>query len=131
MPVRVAARITSRSFIVSFAIAARLPDRTVLKGSTFFNSGFFSTTAGTRSRQYTTWVYMGCETHRVPSWSNVAMRASGATYVGLALSVVAWTNSTMAFLAGPSFHEGRGSAWANAWALQPNATRSANRRLDR
>ena len=35
----------------SFAIASRLPDSTVLNGSTFFSSGFAFTTAGTRSRQ--------------------------------------------------------------------------------
>ena len=35
MPVSVAARIFSRSCIVSFAIASRLPDSTVLNGSTF------------------------------------------------------------------------------------------------
>src|SRR5438552_13513523 len=35
----------------SFAIASRLPESTVLNGSRFFNSGFFSTNAGTRSRQ--------------------------------------------------------------------------------
>ena len=51
MPVSVAARIFSRSFIESFAIASRLPDSTVLNGSTFASSGFAFTTAGTRSRQ--------------------------------------------------------------------------------
>ena len=109
MPVSVAKRIFSRSFIESFAIASRLPERTVLNGSTFFNSGFFATTAGTRSRQYTTWVYMGCSTQVVPSWSKVAMRASGGTNLGLALSVVTLTSSTMVFLAGPSFQDGSGS----------------------
>jgi hypothetical protein len=67
MPVSVAARIFSISFIVNFAIASRLPDSTVLNGSTFASSGFALTTAGTRSRQYTTCVYIGCETHSVPS----------------------------------------------------------------
>ena len=38
----------------SFAIAARLPDRTVLNGSTLASSGFAFTIAGTRSRQYIT-----------------------------------------------------------------------------
>ena len=36
----------------SFAIASRFPDSTVLKGSSFFNSGFCSASTGTRSRQY-------------------------------------------------------------------------------
>src|SRR5882724_12404680 len=42
------------------------------------------------------------------------MRASGGTNFGLALSVVARTNSTMTCLAGLSFQEGSGSvcAWA-------------------
>ena len=47
-----------------------------------------------------TWVYIGCSTHSVPSWSKVAMRASGGTNFGLACVVVAWTKSTIAFFAG-------------------------------
>ena len=117
MPVRVAARIFSRSFIESFAIASRLPDITVLKGSTFLSSGFALTTAGTRSRQYITCEYIGCSTHSVPSWSKVAMRSAGGTNLGLPCVVVACTNSTIACLAGPSFHEGSGSVWAWARAL--------------
>ena len=112
MPVRVAARIFSRSCIESFAIASRSPDSTVLNGSTFASSGFALTTAGTRSRQYITCEYIGCSTHSVPSWSKVAMRSAGGTNFGLAWSVVACTNSMIAFLAGPSFQEGRGSVWA-------------------
>ena len=38
------------------------------------------------------------------------MRSSGGTNFGLALSVVARTNSTIACFAGPSFHEGSGSS---------------------
>ena len=37
----------------SFAIASRSPDSTVLNGSTFASPGFALTTAGTRSKQYT------------------------------------------------------------------------------
>ncbi len=124
MPVRVAARIFSRSFIESFAIASRLPDSTVLKGSTLASSGFALTTAGTRSRQYITCEYIGCSTHSVPSWSKVAIRASGGTNVGLDWSVVACTKSTIACLAGPSFHEGSGSVCANACALMASTATS-------
>ena len=53
---------------------------------------------------------MGCSTHVVPSWSKVAMRSSGGTNFGLALSVVVFTKSRIACFAGPSFHEGKGSA---------------------
>ena len=67
MPVSVAARIFSRSFIVSLAIASRFPDITVLNGSTSASSGLALTTAGTRSRQYMTWEYIGCSTQSVPS----------------------------------------------------------------
>ena len=109
MPVSVAARIFSRSGIVSFAIASRSPDSTVLNGSTLASSGLALTRAGTRSRQYTTWLYIGCSTHSVPSWSKVAMRSSGGTNLELALSVVAFTKSTIACFAAPSFHEGSGS----------------------
>jgi hypothetical protein len=45
----------------------------------------------------------------VPSLSNVAMRSGSGTNVGLPSVVVALTNSTIAFLAAPSFHEGSGS----------------------
>ena len=44
MPVSVAARIFSRSGMVSFAMASRSPDSTVLNGSTFFSSGLAFTT---------------------------------------------------------------------------------------
>src|SRR5215472_9269905 len=53
---------------------------------------------------------MGCSTHRVPSWSKVAMRCSARTYAGLDWLEVARTKSRMAFFAGPSFHEGSGSS---------------------
>src|SRR5271157_6087401 len=55
---------------------------------------------------------MGCETQVVPSWSNVAIRSSGATNFGLLLSVVALTKSRIACFAGPLFQEGKGSAAA-------------------
>src|SRR5664279_3287558 len=42
------------------------------------------------------------------------MRSSGGTNFGLALSVVVLTKSRMACFAGPSFHEGNGSAAAVA-----------------
>src|SRR5271165_3706433 len=38
------------------------------------------------------------------------MRSSGGTNFGLPLSVVVFTNSRIACFAGPSFHEGSGSA---------------------
>ena len=94
---------------MSFAIASRSPDSTVLKGSTSASSGLALTRAGTRSRQYTTWLYMGCSTHSVPSWSKVAMRSSGGTKSGLDVSVVAFTKSTIACFAAPSFQEGNAS----------------------
>src|SRR5262245_27214858 len=51
------------------------------------------------------------------------MRASGATNCGLPFSVVVFTNSTIAFLAAPSFQDGSGSVWAYARA---NTNRNAN-----
>src|SRR4029453_3246346 len=52
------------------------------------------------------------------------MRASGGTNFGPALSVVARTKSTIACLAGPSFHEGSGSVCACAWPQTSRAARS-------
>ena len=43
------------------------------------------------------------------------MRSAGGTNFGLALSVVVLTNSTIACLAAPSFHDGSGSVCAYAW----------------
>src|SRR5277367_5842083 len=54
------------------------------------------------------WPYNGCSVQSVPSWSKVAMRSAGGTNFELDLSVVARTNSRMAFFAAPSFHEGSG-----------------------
>src|SRR5271156_4835979 len=42
------------------------------------------------------------------------MRSSGATWLALCLSVVSLTKLRIARLAGPSFHEGRGSLCAHA-----------------
>jgi hypothetical protein len=99
-------------------MASRLPDITVLNGSTLASSGFAFARAGTRSRQYITCEYIGCSTHNVPSWSNVAMRSDCGTKFGLPCDVVARTNSTIAFFAAPSFHEGSGSTWASTAALE-------------
>src|SRR5262245_3531378 len=56
------------------------------------------------------------------------MRSAGATNLGLPWVVVASTNSTIAFLAAPSFHEGSGSVWAIASALDPSQATSASKR---
>ena len=115
----------------SLPIAARSPESTVLNGSTFASSGFALTSAGTRSRQYITCAYIGCSTQSVPSWSKVAMRSAGGTNCGLPCVVVACTNSTIAFLAAPSFHEGSGSLWANALAAKTSAAPSSSARACR
>src|SRR5262245_35965290 len=60
---------------------------------------------------------MGCSTHSVPSWSNVAMRSAGGTNFGLPCEVVACTNSTIALFAAPSFQEESGSPAGCATAL--------------
>jgi prepilin signal peptidase PulO-like enzyme (type II secretory pathway) len=52
------------------------------------------------------------------------MRASGGTKFGLSFFVVDFTNSTIAFLAGPSLQDGSGSVWAYARA---NSNRNKNR----
>jgi len=53
--------------LVSFAIASRLPDNTVLNGSTSASSGLALASTGTRSSAYITNEYIGCSTHSVPS----------------------------------------------------------------
>jgi hypothetical protein len=111
----VAARIFSRSGIVSLAIAARSPFRisiTVENGTILASPGFAFARAGTCSSAYSTNEYNGCSTHSVPSWSKVAMRSSGGTNFELPGVVVACTKATMACLDAPSFHDGSGSVWA-------------------
>ncbi len=85
----------------SFAIFSRSPDKTVLNGSTFLSFGSFSASAPTLCRQYITCEYIGCSTQVVPSWSNVAMRASDGTNFALPCVVVSFTNATIACFAGP------------------------------
>ena len=58
------------------------------------------------------WKYIGCSHQSVPSLSNMAMRSAIGTKSGEPGLVTFATNSTMDRLAGPSFHEGSGSA---AW----------------
>ncbi len=101
-----------------------------MNGSTLASSGFALTSAGTRSRTYITCVYIGCSTHSVPSWSKVAIRSAGGTNFGLPCVVVVCTNSTIAFLAGPSFHEGSGSVCASACAPKASAAPSASMRAN-
>src|SRR3984957_12804583 len=49
------------------------------------------------------------------------MRSASGTKSGLAASVVAWTNLTVAALAGPAFQEGRGSPSASARSARLSA----------
>ncbi|HSD49993.1 MAG TPA: hypothetical protein VLG48_01200, partial [Candidatus Methylomirabilis sp.] len=93
-----------------------MPDSTVLNGSTFASSGFALTANGIRSKQYATCVYIRCSTHFVSPWSKEAMCSAGGTNFGLPWVVVACTNVRIACLAGPSFHEGSGSALCYAGA---------------
>src|SRR6516225_5181534 len=116
MPVSVAVSIFKTLSLESAAIAVGLPDSTV-NGWTFASAGFDLTAVGTRSKQYTNCVYIGCSTHRVPSWSKVATRSAGGTNLTLDGSVVRWTNSTIACLAAPAFHEASGSFCAQARVL--------------
>src|SRR5215469_5150173 len=78
-----------------------------------------------------TCVYTGCSTHKVPSWSKVAMRSSGGANFGLDWSVVAWTNSFIADFAAPSFHDGSGSVCAKDCVHEARPTEAASRTASR
>ena len=101
MPVSVAARIFSRSCIGSLAIASRLPDSTVLNGSTFASSGFALTT-----RRHAVQAVHHLRVHRVLDPQRAVLveggdaRLAAARTSGSPASVVACTNSTIAFFAG-------------------------------
>ena len=56
--------------------------------------------------------YKGCSVQSVPSWSKVAMRSAGSTYLVLDLSVVSFTKARTMSFAGPLFQDGKGSLWA-------------------
>ena len=85
-----------------------------LNGCLVFHSGCCGASALTRSRAKTTWKYIGCSAQSVPSLSNVAMRSATGTKSGEPSFVTFATNSTMDFLAAPSFQDRSGSA---AWAM--------------
>jgi hypothetical protein len=110
MPVWVAATTSKSPFSPAAATAFMSFSRMPLKGCVVFHSRCLGARAFTRSKAKNPWKYIGCSLQRVPSLSNVAMRASGGTYWALARSVTAWTNFTMLCLLGPSFQDGRGSA---------------------
>ena len=118
MPVSVAARIfiEIRS-IESFAIASRLPDSTVLNGSTFLRARASPPPAPARGRGSTSPASTSgarpraCRPGRRWRCARRAARSSGCP---------AWwssfTNATIACLAGPSFQDGSGSVCAAARA---------------
>src|SRR5262245_36887945 len=58
------------------------------------------------------------------------MRSAGGTNLGLAASVVSFTNATMACLAGPSFQDGSGSVCAQASRARTLKTAMAIKRAN-
>src|SRR3972149_7103004 len=97
---------SSQSDSVKLAIASRSPAMTALKGSLFFHSGCLGASSRTRSSANMACVYSGCDTQSVPSWSKVAIRSSGSTYLGPDLWVTSLTNDKIACFVEPSFQEG-------------------------
>src|SRR6218665_2987073 len=55
------------------------------------------------------WKYSGCSAHSVPSLSKTAMRSGTETKSGEPALITFSTKATIAFLEGPSFHEGSAS----------------------
>src|ERR1700730_11385988 len=85
-----------------------------LNGCVPFHSGCSGANAFTRSIAKTSWVYIGCSTHKVPSLSNVAMRSAGGTKSGPPCWVMRATKPVIARLLAPSFHDGSASLCACA-----------------
>ena len=79
-------------------------------GSFSFHSGCWGASAFTRSSAKSSWKYIGCSAHSVPSLSNVAMRSAGGTKSGEPGFVTLSTKATMAFFGAVSFQEGSRSA---------------------
>jgi hypothetical protein len=107
--------------------ANRSPASTDLNGSFCFHSGWLGAISARRARANVAWPYKGCSVQSVPSWSKVAMRSAGPTYMGLDLSVVSLTKARTISFAGPPFHDGKGSLWAwpVAVARSPQRKRAA------
>src|SRR5580658_4742121 len=96
IPECVTATISIQSFSVNLLIASRSPVITDLNGSVDFHSGCSGASLPRRYSANMAWVYNGCSVQRVPSWSKVAMRSFGSTYLGLDFSVVSLTKDTIA-----------------------------------
>ena len=126
MPVCVATTISIRSFRVNLAIASRSPVKYGLERLLVLPFRMLRRQLDTAPGEKTTSVYIGCSTQVVPSSSKVAMRCSGGTNFGLALSVVTRTKSRIAFFAGPSFQDGSGSAWSS-WPSACQVTKGTRR----
>ncbi len=115
------------------ASASMSPSIAALNGWVVAHSGCSGASAWTRSSAKASWVYIGCSTQSVPSLSKVAMRSASGTKSGLASSVTASTNATIAALASPSFQEGSGSscAWAAPATSATATSPESNAEIDR
>ena len=110
MPVSVAARIFIRSSIGSLAMASRLPDSTVLNGSTFASSGFCS-----HQRRHTLQAVDDLRVHRVFDPQGAVLveggdaRLRGTKLRARSIVVRPARSSMIVCFAGPSFQDGSGS----------------------
>src|SRR3954454_16169396 len=79
------------------------------KGSLVFHSGWFGASTATRWSAKRSWKYKGCSAHKVPSLSNVAMRAEGGTKSGEPSFVTRATKSNIDFFGAVLLQDGSGS----------------------
>src|SRR5271156_673507 len=122
MPACVTATICNQSDSVNLLMASRSFSSTALNGCVSFHSGCCGASLPKRSSANMAWVYNGCSVQSVPSWSKVATRSFGSTYLELDFSVVSLTNEMIAFFEAPLFHEGRGSSSARDTLLKAPRT---------
>ena len=86
------------------------PLRTEANGSLVCHSGCWGASCLMRSKANNAWKNVGCSAQSVPSLSNTVMRSAIGTNSGEPGLVTVVTNSAIDRLAGPSFHDGNGSA---------------------
>src|SRR5882672_1524883 len=124
MPVCVAATIWKMAGSPPASAPLRSPLSNDANGSLSFHSGCCGASAFTRASAKTSWKYRGCSAQSVPSLSNVAMRSLTGTKSDEPTFVTFVTNSTIDFLAAPSFQEGRESPARATFVASANAQTS-------
>jgi len=125
MPACVAIMTSRSAWSPPASAVCKSPLMNEANGSVVFHSGCCGASAFTRSSTKYNCTGIGCSHHKVPSLSKVAMRSETGTKSGEPGVVTLSTKLMMDCFAGPSFHDGRGSAACEAPVVKTKAPMSA------